>query len=134
VAQAVSAINSDGGGFDRRATYSRAVAIVDVLANYRVCDERTFDRRRAERFLKNVRDLDPNDGEALIPILDWVSDHGQSLDWIFCGDPGVMIWRAARCHLTLYGAGPASLAQQNISFDILCGTADSFHHCVRKGG
>jgi hypothetical protein len=29
-------------------------------------------------------------------ILAWVSDHGQSLDWLFIGDPSIMIVRLAR--------------------------------------
>jgi len=40
-------------------------------------------------------DFDPEQRFAL----DWVRDHGQSLDWILSGDPGGMIARgAARQH------------------------------------
>jgi hypothetical protein len=39
----------------------------------------------------------PDDGdcEHFRQILEWVDDHGQSLDWLFEGDPGVMICRLA---------------------------------------
>lgn len=73
----------------------RAIEIVGVLQQRHVRDGWLFDTKRAVQFVKNVRELDPNDGDAMLPIIEWVSDHGQSLDWIFRGDPSVMICAAA---------------------------------------
>lgn len=73
----------------------RAREIVRTLGERIVRDGWVFDRTRAARFLNNIRKLDPDDGDAMEPIVEWVSDHGQSLDWIFCGNPSVMICRLA---------------------------------------
>ena len=54
-----------------------------------------LDEERAAAFLENVRNLDEEDGEALKPIIERVRDHGQSLDWIFDGDPSRMICKSA---------------------------------------
>jgi hypothetical protein len=45
-----------------------------------------FDECRSERFLENLCLFNPDDGDddpRFGQILEWVSDHGQSLDWIF---------------------------------------------------
>jgi hypothetical protein len=56
------------------------------------------DETRAAQFIEAVRTIDYEDGECpqMSIILDWSHDHGQSLDWLFLCDPGVMICRAAR--------------------------------------
>ena len=57
----------------------------------------TFDKARGTLFLESMCNLDyrDGDGEEMTTILEWVSDHGQSLDWIFRGDPSVMICQLA---------------------------------------
>jgi hypothetical protein len=81
---------------DVHAALRRAAEIVRALGERHVRDDWAFDKARASRFLESMCTLDPKDGdgEEMTTILEWVSDHGQSLDWIFCGDPSVMI-----CHL-----------------------------------
>jgi hypothetical protein len=69
--------------------------MIDVL---RGCGQgRPFDDRRAARFLDSVLRFDPDDGECehFRQIVEWVDDHGQSLDWIFRGKPNYMISRLA---------------------------------------
>jgi hypothetical protein len=82
---------------DTHAALRRAAQIVSVLGEGYVRDGWTFDKARGERFLESMCTLKPNDGdsEEMTTILEWVSDHGQSLDWIFDGDPSVMICRSA---------------------------------------
>ena len=77
------------------AALHRAAKIVIVLGECHVRDGWTLDKARAERFLESMCLLDPHDGDAMGPIVEWVADHGQSLDWIFRGDPGSMILAAA---------------------------------------
>lgn len=75
----------------------RAAEMVRILREQSARDGWTFDEARATRFLESMCTLKPKDGdcEEMTTILEWVSDHGQSLDWIFCGDPTVMICRLA---------------------------------------
>jgi hypothetical protein len=56
-----------------------------------------FNNRRAALFLKNLCQFNPNDGDdpKFLQVLEWVKDQGQSHDWIFDGDPSVMICRLA---------------------------------------
>jgi hypothetical protein len=82
----------------RNASLRRARQVVATLADRVVdCDDWHFDTARGARFIECVRRLDWSDGdtEEQREILAWVKDHGQSLDWIFCGDPSVMICNAA---------------------------------------
>jgi hypothetical protein len=83
--------------YDTNAALRRAAKIVTVLRERPVRDGWTFDEARGERFLESMCNLNPKDGNSdeMTTVLEWISDHGQSLDWIFCGDPSVMICRLA---------------------------------------
>ena len=63
-----------------------------------VRDGWSFDVKRAARFLINVQEFDPENGdcEHFHQILKWIPDHGQSLDWLFNGDMGSTICRLAK--------------------------------------
>jgi hypothetical protein len=90
---------------DRAATVARAEQIVELLRGCFICEGWALDEERAGVFLANVRQLDPQDGDALPPIIEWVSDHGQSLDWIFRREVDGMIcglaasWASCDAHL-----------------------------------
>jgi hypothetical protein len=81
---------------DTHAALRRAAQIVRVLGEYGG-DGWTFDKARGTRFLESMCNLDYKDGDCdeMTTILEWVSDHGQSLDWIFRGDPVSMICAGA---------------------------------------
>jgi len=82
---------------DRAAIVARAEQMVEVLRTCHVVDGWQLDEPRAAHFLDSLRRLDFNDGDTaeMTAVLDWVQDHGQSLDWIFCGDPVRMVCRGA---------------------------------------
>ena len=81
---------------DTHAALRRAAQIVRVLGEYGR-DGWTFDKARGTRFLESMCNLDykDDDSEEMTTIIEWVSDHGQSLDLIFRGDPSVMICQLA---------------------------------------
>jgi len=70
---------------------------VELLRTGYVAEGSQLDEQQAARFLDNMRRLDYADGESpeMKTVLEWTADHGQSLDWIFRGDLGVMICTAA---------------------------------------
>lgn len=77
---------------------ARAEEIVRLLRTCYVCEGWELDGKRADEFLENVRRLGikGRGREArLTHIIAWVSDHGQSLDWLFRGNVGVMVCEAA---------------------------------------
>jgi hypothetical protein len=78
--------------------------IVKLLSARIIRDDWSFDTNRAARFLYCLRTFDFKDGDSpeYAEILDWISDHGQSLDWILGGelDPDSMI-----CMLAHYSPG-----------------------------
>jgi hypothetical protein len=82
---------------DRAATLARAVQLVSTLKDCHVRDGWSLNAGRGASFLRSIQEFDPNDGdcEHFRQILEWVSDHGQSLDWLFAGDPRVMICASA---------------------------------------
>jgi hypothetical protein len=77
----------------RSAYVARAEHIVELLGTRFIRDGWSFDHARAARFLECVRTFDENDGDSpeFAEILAWVSDHEQSLDWIFIGNLDAMI-------------------------------------------
>jgi hypothetical protein len=81
----------------RAAVVARAEQIVDLLRTRHVCEGWALDEGRAEQFQQNIRrlDIEAEDVDIEQQINDWVIDHGQSFDWIFRGDHGVMICGAA---------------------------------------
>jgi hypothetical protein len=87
-------VNAEQDGLDKALMIERAEKIVQVLRNCRVRDGWKLDEKRAAQFLQSMVDLDW-EGVPSDEFLGWVSDHGQSLDWIILGDPSLMIVRAA---------------------------------------
>jgi hypothetical protein len=71
----------------------RAERIVELLSRRAIRDDWSFDKNRAARFLHCLRALDLDDGNSpeFSEILDWASDHEQSLEWIFNGKIDEMI-------------------------------------------
>jgi hypothetical protein len=73
--------------------------MVETLQSCFVCEgwHEGFNQQRAAEFLDAVRQQDytAEDDPKLATITTWVSDHGQSLDWLYFGDPGSLISRAA---------------------------------------
>ena len=88
----------------RERMVARAERIVELLSTRIIRDDWSFDTNRAARFLHCLRTFDFKDGDSpeFAEILDWVSDHGQSLDWILGDelDPDSMI-----CMLAHYSPG-----------------------------
>ena len=79
---------------DKEAVIARAQQIVEVLSNRFVCDgwHEHFDQQRAAEFLDAVRREDWSaDDPSQCVITSWIRDHGQSLDWLYRGDPGGLI-------------------------------------------
>ena len=88
----------------RERMMARAERIVELLSTRFIRDGWSFDTNRAARFLHCLRTFDFKDGDSpeFAEILDWISDHGQSFDWILGGelDPDSMI-----CMLAEYSPG-----------------------------
>jgi hypothetical protein len=88
----------------RERMVSRAERVVELLRTRVIRDGWSFDTNRAARFLHCLRTFDFSDGDSpeYAEILDWISDHGQSPDWILGGetDPDSMI-----CMLAHYSPG-----------------------------
>ena len=97
VAGAAAAVPADG--IDRAGMVARAEQIVDLLSNCYIREgwHELFDRQRAAEFIESVRRFDENNGECkhFTTWLRWMSDHGQSLDWLTTGDVGSFITGAA---------------------------------------
>ena len=66
---------------DKTAMIQRAEQMVEILSTSYVRKGWHFDTARAAEFLKNVR---LGNEKAVIKC---AGDHGQSLDWLFLGDP-----------------------------------------------
>jgi hypothetical protein len=83
---------------DRAAIIARACELVECLGKTYVREGWKLDETRAAQFIEAVRTIDYGASECpqMSIIRDWAHDHGQSLDWLILGDPGVMICRAAR--------------------------------------
>jgi hypothetical protein len=82
----------------REAMVVRAKQIVDVLGTCYVRKGWKLDAERAAQFVENVGTFDEDDGTCpkFRMVLDWMHDHGQSLDWLVDGDvAGLITARAA---------------------------------------
>ncbi|WP_213740936.1 hypothetical protein [Bradyrhizobium sp. dw_411] len=84
---------------DRAAALVRMEQVVDLLRTCYVREGWKIDDVAAERALDFVRQY-AKDGsesdEGREAALQFLGSHGQSLDWIFCGDVGGMICRLAK--------------------------------------
>jgi hypothetical protein len=87
------------GDTSRAAGIARARHIVELLSDRFIRDgwHESFDRERAARFIENMHTFDEDDGAdpRFQEVLEWVHDHGQSLDWLFDGGLVGMICRPA---------------------------------------
>jgi hypothetical protein len=87
-------------GDDRPASaLPRAEQIVELLSTCYVREGWKINKAAAKRALAFVRGYakdgsDPDDGRKA--ALDFFHSHGQSLDWVFCGDIGGMICGLAK--------------------------------------
>jgi hypothetical protein len=87
------------GGRSRVATLARAKQIVDLLSTCSVREGWKIDEAAAKRALEYCRlhakdGSDPNDLRKA--AIDFFYSHGQSLDWVFCGDIGGMLCGLAK--------------------------------------
>src|SRR5215467_7587235 len=80
----------------------RAERVVELLSSRAIRDGWSFDKNRAARFLHCLRTFDRNDANCpeVAEIVQWASDHEQSLQWIFTGNIDEMI-----CTLAYHSPG-----------------------------
>ena len=90
--------NEPRWSLDRPVVLARANKMVALLSECKIRDGWSFDAKRGARFLINVQEFDPENGdcEHFRQIIEWVSDHGQSLDWLLNGDMEASICRLAK--------------------------------------
>jgi hypothetical protein len=90
---AIETSRSETANIARHEALRRATEMIGVLRESSKQHNYVFDEQRAARLLENLCTFDADDGDdpKFHQIIEWVSDHKQSLDWIFCGDPRVMI-------------------------------------------
>jgi len=80
----------------------RAERVVELLSSRAIRDGWSFDKNRAARFLHCLRTFDRNvaGSSEVAEIVNWASDHEQSLQWIFTGNIDEMI-----CTLAFHSPG-----------------------------
>jgi hypothetical protein len=91
-----AAVEADG--IDFAACLARTEQVVDYLRTRFICEGwhgRGLDEEAAARTLEYFRRGMPDDDPDFETVIRFFGDHGQSLDWIFAGDPGGMICRGA---------------------------------------
>jgi hypothetical protein len=86
-------------GESNRAMLARAEQIIVLLGgDYVVCEGWKMDKEAATRTLRYLRKIAagaPVDDQEWEAACMFFYSHGQSIDWIARGDPGVMICRRA---------------------------------------
>jgi hypothetical protein len=87
----------------REAMVIRAQQMVDLLGTCYVREGWKLDAERAALFVESVRTFDENDGDCpkFRIVLDWMHDHGQSLDWLADGDIAGLITARAVLRATV---------------------------------
>jgi hypothetical protein len=97
IAAAAPAIDS------REAMVIRAQQMVDLLGTCYVREGWKLDAERGAQFVESVRTFDENDGDCpkFRTVLDWMHDHGQSLDWLVDGDSAGLITARAALRATV---------------------------------
>ena len=81
----------------------RAERVVELLSSRAIRDGWSFDKNRAARFLHCLRTFDDRNisgSQEVAEIVNWASDHEQSLQWIFTGNIDEMI-----CTLAYHSPG-----------------------------
>jgi hypothetical protein len=91
---AAPALAVTADGLDRPGSLARMEQVVDLLHTCYVREGWKIDNEAAARALAFMRQFakdgsEPDDGREA--TLDFLHSHGQSLDWVFCGDVGGMI-------------------------------------------
>jgi hypothetical protein len=97
----------------------RAEHCVECLRTRYVCDGWKMDEEAAERTLQYFRSQaegQPENDEEWQAAVDFIGSHGQSLDWILRGEPGVMICGAASQSDRANGAADAALDEVVIEY------------------
>jgi hypothetical protein len=107
---------------DKAATIRRAQKIVDVLGGRYVREgwNEAFDKERAAKFLEAVRSEDytaDNDPAGAV-VSAWMRDHNQSFDWLYSGNPGVMLCGAAAQSPAAAAIAVAPVAAEQRLFEI----------------
>lgn len=79
---------------------ARARFVIETLRTRYVCEGFQIDEEGAARALTYLEGLaagvpESDDDDFLEDVVKFFSDHGQSIDWVICGDPAVMICREA---------------------------------------
>ena len=98
-----SALAPTDTGMDAAAALRRLEQMIDTLRTCAVCDgwhPNGLDEAGANRALAYFRAGCPEESDKDFAergaAFDFISSHGQSLDWIICGEPGGLICRAAK--------------------------------------
>jgi hypothetical protein len=92
------AASPSGIEIDYAASLRRLERIVTTLHNGYVCDGWSVDEGGAEKalaYLQSRAGGAPDDDEAWAATIAFLDSHNQSLDWVFRGEPGVMICATA---------------------------------------
>jgi hypothetical protein len=81
-----------------RAILKRAEQLIDALRTRYVCEGWRLDEEAASRtlrYLRRLADGGRDTAKEWQAAMDFLGQHGQSIDWIVRGDPSGMICRAA---------------------------------------
>jgi hypothetical protein len=110
-------------GIDHRAILARVEQIIDLLCTCHVREGWELDEEGAERTLRYFRhcaDGGQDDDHEYTAASKFLYRNGQSLDWVFDGDPRVMI-----CHAAAQSAGadpaPTAPKQRRRQFQVIQG-------------
>lgn len=92
-----SVVPNGGATWNRGASLARAEQMIEVLRDKHRAKLLHLDEDAAARVLEFFRlaasgRTDEAEEEF---VIDFIGDHGQSLDWIFCGDPTCMMAKLA---------------------------------------
>jgi hypothetical protein len=82
----------------RRAVLKRFEQMIGLLRTCHICEGWRLDEEavaRSLRYLRHLVDGGRNDAREWQALMDFLSQHGQSIDWILVGDPVGMITHAA---------------------------------------
>jgi hypothetical protein len=100
---ALAAAPTDPDAMKRAAALERAEQVVDSFRTRYVCADWKCDEEGAERMLRYFRRYvevpdtgNDDDDPEFFAAIDFLSSHGQSLDWVFDGNPVGMICGAAK--------------------------------------
>lgn len=92
---------------DAKAALARFEIIVDKLRNCTVAEGWSMDEEAAAAamdYFQRMARGEPEDDDAFSRAIDFICSHGQSLDWIFRDNPGVMICVMAAHSERAFGA------------------------------